>query len=98
MKAAWYFEKYKLMPTKPEKEANADVWNMLVEMMREMMDICKVRNVKFDRGAVAVTKEMNDKWNKIATLFEKEYGRPILNHDGFIAFLKHEMPELNIYI
>lgn len=92
MKAKEYFEQYhEEIYNELVTGGTKNLTKLLVALLHETIDICEKRHVKFDRGAQAVAKEQNDKWNAIANLFEKKYGAVILKQNGFEKWLKSEM-------
>lgn len=68
---------------------------LLTEMSREVIAIANERNVKTDGGIVSVIKEVNQKWNALCKIYEKEYGCEVLVRNGFVSYWKHRIPELN---
>ncbi len=42
--------------------------------------------------------ELNQKWNTLMKLFEKEFGFPLLKENGFISFWETRIPELIPYM
>ena len=93
MKAKEYFDKYNeniYYETTNTGDTNS-VSMLLRDMLQELLDICKKRNVVLDSAAIAVAREQNDKWNAISRLFEKKYNVTILKKDGFTKWLNREM-------
>lgn len=65
---------------------------LLIELYKEVQNICDVRHVKFDRGILPIVREQNSKWNAVCRILEKEYGRALLKEDGYIDFLNYKIP------
>ncbi|MFA7157470.1 MAG: hypothetical protein WC123_07265 [Bacilli bacterium] len=78
LKAKDYFEKYKETIT-----TEKGLQDLLTEMSTEVADIGKQRNIKTDAGLTSILREMNQKWNSLARMFEKEFNMSILKMDGF---------------
>lgn len=95
MKAKEYFEKYKdQISNKNNEISSKEISDLIFDLFYEIDDLRKSRGVKTDRGLIAIIKEENSKWNAIRTLFEKEYGEPLLVGNGFNKFMISEIPEL----
>ena len=75
MKAKEYYELYKfdLMSEKDDKVLKA-ISDLVHDFNKEVTELREIRHVKFDRGMIPILKEMNQKWNAIVRLFQKEYG------------------------
>lgn len=71
---------------------------MFMGMNREVRELQEKRHIQFDRGISPVLKEMNDKWNAVVNLIEKDYGYSPIIRDGFKNFWVAKMPELGRYI
>lgn len=71
---------------------------MFMGMNREVRELQEKRHIQFDRGIFPVLKEMNDKWNAVVNLIEKDYGYSPIIRDGFKNFWVAKMPELGRYI
>ena len=75
MKAKEYFQKLKdIESSEGFDKAVSDVY---IQMALDIQKECAVRNVKFDRGLLAVIKEMNDRWNAMRKFDSR------LMRDGF---------------
>ena len=89
MKASDYFEKYK------ERITTQDgVSDLFIEMSKEVGEIAKERKALTDSASRAIVQEINQKWNALCRMFEKEYGRPVLKRNGFLDFWKSKIPNL----
>ena len=99
MKAKDYYDQYGEAVLQesltPESAGTEQLTKLMVAFVREMKEIITERGVKTDRGAVAVIKEQNEKWNALCALFERNLGRPVLKRNGFAAYIKTEIPGLD---
>jgi len=89
MKAIDYFNKYKLSITDNKK-----LTELLIDMNHEVQEIAKKRNTNSDSSTISIIKEMNQKWNKLCAIYEKEYGEPILKRNGYMKYLQADIPQL----
>lgn len=71
---------------------------IILNMNDEVEELCKKRHVQFDRGIFPIIKEMNDKWNVIVRLVEKDYGQSPLLRDGYKKFWINQIPELEGHV
>lgn len=95
MKAKDYFAKYEqALASDNSDECSTAIAEMLNEMNSEVQNLLKVRHVKTDAGTFPIFKEMNQKWNAIARLFEKKYGATSIVKDGFQLYWVRKMPQL----
>lgn len=100
MKAKEYFKKYSspvqyAILEKSDEELKNLAGKLLQEFISDMNDIMKARNIKCDSGTVSVIKELNQKWNALCGLFEKNE-TPWIKRNGFVEFMKMEIPYLNL--
>jgi hypothetical protein len=79
MKASDYFEKYKTSINTKEGAAE-----LFIEISKEVEEIAQKRHATSDDAARAIVKELNQKWNALARLFEKNLGQSYIIRDGFI--------------
>lgn len=99
MKAKDYYKKYRdEIVSKDEKKSIEAISSMVLEMSKEARDTIKDRRVRSDSGAVAVIREMNQKYNAVVTLFEKEFGASPLLRNGFREYWKKQIPELKRFM
>ena len=92
-KAKEYYELYKV-DLMDQERANQALYDLIKDLNDEVMELQKIRHVKFDRGLIPILKKTNQKWNAIVRLFEKEFGTSPVKPDGFKRFWIHEMPQL----
>ena len=91
MKAIDYFNKYKLTIIDNDKLSE-----LFDEMNQELKEIVKKRGSNRDAVVVPIIKGMNQKWNKLCYIYEKEYGREVLVRNGYIDFWKKHIPQLRV--
>lgn len=89
MKAIEYFKKYKNTINTPEGAAD-----LMIEMSKEVQTIADMRHTQSDEAAKAIVKELNQKWNAIARLVEKNLGHRYMKTDGFMTFWKSQIKGL----
>ena len=94
MKAKQYASEYvaKLNHSKTEEEINHATVGLLVQLMKEGEDLKQKRHVRFDRGFIPICKELNQKWNVIADIVEKEMGMTVLVPNAYRDFLFLKVP------
>ena len=89
MKAIEYYEKYRTTI-----DTKKGIKELMIEMNNEAKELIKKRNAVTDNAGRSIIKELNQKWNALARIFEKAMGEPILVEDGFLASWKRKIPEL----
>ena len=97
MKAKDYYEQYgAAVLAESYHECKYEELTKLVNAFnKEMLTIIADRKIQSDRGAVAVIKEQNAKWNALIAIFEKKHeGVTPLKRNGFLEFMKAQIPEL----
>lgn len=95
MTAKQYYAPIKKSIDAADKEAlDLAVETMLICMVHEVKDLREKRNIRFDRGIFPLIREMNDKWNAVVSLCEKDYGASPIIRDGYKKFMISEIPEL----
>lgn len=94
MKAKQYASEYvaKLNRFKTEGEINHVTVELLVQLLKEGEDLKQKRHVKFDKGFIPICKELNQKWNVIADIVEKEMGMTVLVPNAYRDFLFLKIP------
>lgn len=99
MKAKDYYKKYRdEIVSKDEKKSVEAIAELVMDLSNEAKETIKLRRVKTDGGAVAVIREMNQKYNAVVTLFEKEFGASPLLRNGFREYWKKQVPELKRFM
>ena len=95
MKAKDYFDKYGEAIQREAMDCNTETaLAMFVEFCKEVNDITAQRHVKTDRAAIAVIKEVNQKWNKLANLFEADCGCVLLKRNALLDYFVENIPEI----
>ena len=80
MKAKEYFEKY-FENAKSMKEITENGKAMLIDMMGEYSEIAKVRKPQTLDGVVGIVREINDKWNSVATKVEQKFSVQVIKRN-----------------
>lgn len=97
MKAKEYYAKYKdRIASLDDGESIQAICDMVTELSIEAKSVCDKRNVRTDCGGTAVLREMNDKYNAVCRMFEKEYGVSPIIKDGFMTYWRRQIPALDI--
>ena len=63
---------------------------LYTEMRREIVILMDKRQVQTDRGAMAVIREVNDRWNAVVNMFVKRYKISPLIRDGLLKAVARE--------
>ena len=92
-KAKEYYDKYRIRLIDVGTR-NRSVHALIIEFNEEALDLMSMRNVRFDMGVYPIIKELNDKWNAIARLFQREYGTSPIAENGYRRLWLRKMPEL----
>lgn len=93
MKAKEYYEKYKDGLASEDRDTYLPAAHgLLSDLFLEAEEISRVRHVKFDRGAIPILREQNDKYKAIVRMFHKEFGYSPLKPDGFELVLEEKFP------
>lgn len=80
MKAKEYFEKYfENVKTFEEIEENSKA--MFTDMLKEYNELKNARKVKTVDGIVGVVREINTKWNSVATKVEHKFSTPVIKRN-----------------
>lgn len=96
MKAKEYFEKFQT-----ENQTHSAEWRLIHafrEMIFEIQEIAKSRNVKFDKGVIPIFNEMSLKANafcKMVNETEPFKSQGAIKPNAFKLFIHLEMPELH---
>lgn len=99
MKAKEYFAKYGESVYREALDGKFEIGHTLfIELASEFKTISKQRNVKSNRAAVAVIKELNEKWNSLAAMFEKKYGVEVLKRNAVLNYYMEKIPELALFL
>lgn len=71
---------------------------LFLDFAREFREIAEQRGIKSDRAAVSLIKELNQKWNALAALFEAKYGEPVLKRNAVIDYYVDQIPTIALYL
>lgn len=64
----------------------------------EISRLLRERNIKTNKGAAMVVLELNNIWNEVADMYEKEFGECPIDKDGFAAAWGERQPQLKEYL
>ncbi len=96
MKAKELYAKYKdSIASTDDKESLQGVCDLMAELAAETKELIAKRKVATDCGGTAVLRELNDKYNAVCRMFERDYGAPIIKKDGFMTYWRKQIPELD---
>ena len=80
MKASEYFEKY-FANVKSLEELCQNGKAMFKDMLDEFFEIEKKRKPKTKDAIVGIVRELNDKWNSVATKVEKKFSTKVVKRN-----------------
>lgn len=96
-KAKEYFSQYKDSLVQGKETSK-----FAQELMDEVADLIKIRGCKTPDALIACYKEINNKYNSVCSMLEKEYGESVLILNGFkqlvIAHYKETSPEVALFL
>lgn len=97
MKAIDYYNKYHdgLLSPAADTQSKA-ISAFVIELSQESQKMMSDRGGKSASALAGVIRELNQKYNAVMCLFQKKDGTAPMIQDGFLAFWKREVPELNI--
>lgn len=90
MKAKEYFEKYFTDLESPGVDFVDRVVKFISELSKETICICDARHSRSDSAVDGALKEQNQKFNSVANMIEKKYGRPYLKRNTFIEYWENQ--------
>lgn len=95
MKAKEYYEKYKrpIINDFASKKINL-VQALVAELYNETIQLIGNSKSHADSAVIGICKQQCQKFDRIAELFERDYGRKILKKGGFNTTLMKRIPEL----
>lgn len=67
--------------------------NFINDLRCENIALIKSRNALRAESIAATVKEINQKYNAVASLFVKEYGESPIRRDGYLAHFKAQFSE-----
>ena len=87
MKAIDYVEKYK-EGLSSEETINKSVCLLCQELIDEILELTKKRNIQRFKGLLSIIRESNEKYILISKILEREYNLPVLREDGYLKYLE----------
>lgn len=95
MKAKEYYEKYQSVIVIGLKGKKVDkIQELVAELYNETIQLIANSKSHADSAVVGICKQQCQKFDRIAELFERDYGRRILKKGGFNTTLMKRIPEL----
>lgn len=95
MKAKEYYEKYQSVIVVGLKGKKVDkIQELVAELYNETIQLIANSKSHADSAVIGICKQQCQKFNRIAELFERDYGRRILKKGGFNTTLMKRIPEL----
>lgn len=95
MKAKEYYEKYQSVIVVGLKGKKVDkIQELVAELYNETIQLIANSKSHADSTVIGICKQQCQKFDRIAELFERDYGRRILKKGGFNTTLMKRIPEL----
>lgn len=95
MKAKEYYEKYQSVIVVGLKGKKVDkIQELVAELYNETIQLIGNSKSHADSTVIGICKQQCQKFDRIAELFERDYGRRILKKGGFNTTLMKRIPEL----
>ena len=95
MKAKEYYEKYQSVIVVGLKGKKVDkIQELVAELYNETIQLIGDSKSHADSTVIGICKQQCQKFDRIAELFERDYGRRILKKGGFNTTLMKRIPEL----
>lgn len=95
MKAKEYYEKYQSVIVVGLKGKKVDkIQELVAELYNETIQLIANSKSHANSAVVGICKQQCQKFDRIAELFERDYGRRILKKGGFNTTLMKRIPEL----
>lgn len=95
MKAKEYYEKYQGIIVVGLKGKKVDkIQELVAELYNETIQLIGNSKSHADSAVIGICKQQCQKFDRIAELFERDYGRRILKKGGFNTTLMKRIPEL----
>ena len=95
MKAKEYYEKYQGLIFIELKSKKVDkIQELVAELYNETIQLIGNSKSHADSAGIGICKQQCQKFDRIAELFERDYGRRILKKGGFNTTLMKRIPEL----
>lgn len=97
MKAKELYAKYKeRIASENDEESVRGLCELLADLGAETKELIAKRKVTTDCGGTAVLRELNDKYNAVCRMFERDYGASPIKKDGFMTYWRKQIPELDL--
>ena len=95
MKAKEYYDKYQSVIVVGLKGKKVEkIQELVAELYNETIQLIANSKSHADSAVVGICKQQCQKFDRIAELFERDYGRRILKKGGFNTSLMKRIPEL----
>ena len=95
MKAKEYYDKYQSVIVVGLKGKKVDkIQELVAELYNETIQLISNSKSHADSAVIGICKQQCQKFDRIAELFERDYGRRILKKGGFNTTLMKRIPEL----
>lgn len=95
MKAKEYYEKYQSVIVVGLKSKKVDkIQELVAELYDETIQLIANSKSHADSTVIGICRQQCQKFDRIAELFERDYGRRILKKGGFNTTLMKRIPEL----
>lgn len=95
MKAKEYYDKYQSIIVVGLKGKKVDkIQELVAELYNETIQLIANSKSHADSAVVGICKQQCQKFDRIAELFERDYGHRILKKGGFNTTLMKRIPEL----
>lgn len=95
MKAKEYYEKYQSVIVVGLKGKKVDkIQELVAELYNETIQLIANSKSHADSAVIGICKQQCQKFDRIAELFERDFGRKILKKGGFNTTLMKRIPEL----
>lgn len=95
MKAKEYYEKYQsVIITELKSKKVGMIQELVAELYNETIQLIANSKSYADSTVVGICRQQCQKYNRIASLFQHNYGRPVLRMNAFEKVLIRHIPEL----
>ena len=70
------------------------LWNLLLEMVKEMRSIGEKRHVQYDNAVAAILREQNQKWEAMRReILKRDNEFEAAAEDAFFRFVEFQLPK-----
>jgi hypothetical protein len=94
MKAKEYAESFLASSRTTDDEVNAALKQVVINMMQEAVDICKMRHSESTSCLLAALREQADKWKAFGRIVNKQVHGEVIKPNGFKDFIENLFPEI----